>query len=55
LTNPTTRIIYDRFGVQGIRIYEMYPDDFRELSEELRSQDLEESKKKEIESVSEEK
>ena len=52
LTNPTTRIIYDRFGVQGIKVYEMYSEEFREFSEEMRTQDLEEVKKKELESVS---
>ena len=52
LTNPTTRIIYDRFGVQGIKVYEMYSEEFREYSEEMRTQDLEEAKKKELESVS---
>ena len=49
LTNPTTRLIYDRFGVQGIKIYEMFQEDFRELSEELRTIDLDEDKKKLIE------
>jgi DnaJ-class molecular chaperone len=52
LTNPTTRIIYDRFGVQGIKVYEMYSEEFRECTEEMRTQDLEESKKKELETVS---
>ena len=51
LTNPTTRIIYDRFGVQGIKVYEMFTEEFREFSEELRTQDLEEAKKKELENV----
>jgi DnaJ-class molecular chaperone len=51
LTNPTTRIIYDRFGVQGIKVYEMFADEFREVSEELRTQDLDEAKKKELENV----
>ena len=37
LTNPATRIIYDNFGVQGIKVYEMFTDEFRELSEELRT------------------
>ncbi len=52
LTNPTTRIIYDKFGVQGIKVYEMFSEEFREISEELRTQDLDEAKKKELESVS---
>jgi hypothetical protein len=37
LTNPTTRIIYDRYGVAGIKIYEMFSEEYRELTEELRS------------------
>ena len=51
LTNPATRIIYDKYGVQGIKVYEQFKEDFREISEELRTQDLEEDKKKELESV----
>ncbi len=51
LTNPATRIIYDRYGVQGIKVYEQFKEDFREISEELRTQDLEEEKKKELEDV----
>jgi DnaJ-class molecular chaperone len=52
LTNPTTRIIYDRFGVSGIKVYEMFQDDFLELSEELRSKDIADDRKKDLESVS---
>lgn len=37
LTNPATRIIYDRYGVQGIKVYEQFKEDFREISEELRT------------------
>lgn len=37
LSNPTTRLIYDRFGAQGIKVHETYPDEFRALTEELRS------------------
>ena len=48
LTNPATRIIYDKFGVQGIKVYEQFKDDFREMSEELRTQDLDEEKRKEV-------
>ena len=48
LTNPATRLIYDRFGAAGIKVYETYPDDFRDLSEELRSQDLTGEKSQEI-------
>lgn len=51
LTNPTTRTIYDRFGVSGIKVYEMFPDEFLELSEELRNKDISDSKKQEIQSV----
>lgn len=49
LTNPATRLIYDRFGVTGIKVYEMFQDDFRELAEELRSKDLDEQKRKDLE------
>ena len=52
LTNPTTRLVYDRFGVTGIKVYEMFQDEFREMSEELRSRDIDEEKRKEIEEVS---
>lgn len=45
LTNPTTRLIYDYYGNTGIKVYEMFPDEFRELSEELRTRDLDEDKK----------
>lgn len=48
LTNPTTRIIYDRFGVAGIKVFEMYTDEFRELSEELRTRDLDEGRRQQI-------
>jgi predicted translin family RNA/ssDNA-binding protein len=49
LTNPTTRVIYDRFGVSGIKVYEMYSDEFRELSEELRTRGLNEERKTKLE------
>lgn len=37
LTNPTTRVIYDRFGITGLKVYEQAPDEFLDLTEELRS------------------
>ena len=43
LTNPTTRVIYDHFGMAGIKVYENFPMEFRELSEQLRSVDIDES------------
>jgi hypothetical protein len=51
LTNPTTRLIYDNYGTNGIKIYEMFQDEFRELSEQLRSMDLEENQKNVLQSV----
>eukprot|EP00347_Sterkiella_histriomuscorum_P012930 403366679 len=40
LTNPTTRIIYDNYGTQGLKVYEMFMDEFSELSNELRDQEI---------------
>eukprot|EP00350_Pseudokeronopsis_sp_OXSARD2_P000927 CAMPEP_0170551340 /NCGR_PEP_ID=MMETSP0211-20121228/9351_1 /TAXON_ID=311385 /ORGANISM="Pseudokeronopsis sp., Strain OXSARD2" /LENGTH=77 /DNA_ID=CAMNT_0010858443 /DNA_START=127 /DNA_END=360 /DNA_ORIENTATION=- len=48
LTNPTTRIIYDNYGCTGLKVYEHFQEDFREISEGLRDQDLDEEKKKEL-------
>lgn len=28
LSNPITRVIYDRFGLTGIKVYEQFPDEF---------------------------
>lgn len=51
LTNPTSRLIYDVYGVSGIKVYEQFNDDFRDLSEELRTQNIDPQKKKELEQV----
>lgn len=38
--------------ILGIKVYEMFQDEFRELTEEIRSSDIEEDKKSQIQSVS---
>ncbi|CDW77285.1 UNKNOWN [Stylonychia lemnae] len=45
LVNPTTRLIYDNYGTQGLKIFELFQDQFSELSDELRSQDIEDEQR----------
>jgi DnaJ-class molecular chaperone len=36
LTNPLTRLIYDRFGLRGISVYEQFKEEFEEYSNTLK-------------------